>query len=379
MVADGGRRGYQHLLDAFWDEARSYGLPLPTEEPVKASSFCTARPKITTDLLRHMLHELATKAFEGENVPHEWHGRRVFAIDGAKINLQRSPDLHEHFGTPEGAHCPQILLSVLLDVCAKLPVDLMVSRFASCERSHLFEMLPSLAPGDVLVLDRGYPSHEVLQALDQDEIDFLVRVPSSHTFAIIDEMQSDGCNDRAFRLDPPDGAPSDWRALDLRAVRITAPDGSESFFLTTLRRTEFSRKQLSELYHMRWEVEEHFKLLKGPYIGQGQFRSKSPSGVLQEVHALVLFLAVTRLCMCTAANATGRDYDSLSQKAAVLGFAAYVTRILLAHDEDHALRSLHQLILRITRTREKKRPHRTYPRRSFRPRLRWGPSGRVGG
>lgn len=65
MVADGKRRGYQHVLDAFWDEARSYGLPLPTEEPVKASSFCTARPKITTDLLRHMLHELATYLFSG--------------------------------------------------------------------------------------------------------------------------------------------------------------------------------------------------------------------------------------------------------------------------------------------------------------------------
>ena len=126
-------------------------------------------------------------------------------------------------------------------------------------------------------------------------------------------------------------------------------------------------------------LEEPFTLLTGPYIGQGQFRSKSPSGVLQEIHALVLFLAITRLCMCTAANATGRDYDSLSQKAAVLGFAAYVTRILLAHDEEHALRSLHQLILRITRAREKKRPHRSFPRRSFRPRLRWGPSGRVGG
>ena len=71
-------------------------------------------------------------------------------------------------------------------------------------------------------------------------------------------------------------------------------------------------------------------------------------------------------------------YDSLSQKAAVLGLAAYVTRILLAHDEDHALRSLHQLILRITRARERKRPQRTNPRRSFRPVPRWGPNGRRG-
>ena len=36
MVADGNRRGYRHLLDGFWDEARSYGLELPTDTPVSA-------------------------------------------------------------------------------------------------------------------------------------------------------------------------------------------------------------------------------------------------------------------------------------------------------------------------------------------------------
>ena len=34
MVGDAGRSGYRHLLDAFWDEARSYGLELPTDKPV---------------------------------------------------------------------------------------------------------------------------------------------------------------------------------------------------------------------------------------------------------------------------------------------------------------------------------------------------------
>ena len=93
MVADGNRRGYQLLLDGFWDEARSYGLELPTEEPVSAASFCTARHKITPDLLRHMLHEIASTSLETNGKSQRWYGKRVFAIDGTKINLQRSPDL----------------------------------------------------------------------------------------------------------------------------------------------------------------------------------------------------------------------------------------------------------------------------------------------
>ena len=380
MVADGNRRGYQHLLAGFWDEARSYDLKLPTQEPVSAASFCTARHKITSEQLRHMLHGLAADFFDDVFGPEQrWHGRRVFAIDGTKINLQRSPDLEAAFGIPDSGYCPQVLVSVLLDVCAKAPVDVEVSPFASSEREHLLSMLPRLERGNVLVLDRGYPSHEVLQALVLAGIDFLIRVPSSNSFAVIDELRESDGDDFLYYVDPPEGSPPEWGRIILRAVRLRGPDGTESFFLTTLRRQEFSRAQLRNLYHMRWEAEEFYKLLKGPYIGQGQFRSKSPAGVRQEIHALVLYLAIARVLMATAAKATGTDYQSMSQKSAVLGLAAYVTRLFLAADSDFALRDLHALLHRIARVPYKRRPGRAAPRVSFRPRLRWGPSGRVRG
>jgi hypothetical protein len=379
MVADGNRRGYQHLLAGFWDEARSYGLELPVDTPVSAASFCTARHKITPQLLRQMLHDLASVSRETAFKSQRWFGRRVFAVDGTKINLQRSPDLEAAFGVPDGCYCPQVLASVLLDVCAKTPVDVEVSPFASSERADLLAMLPRLERGDVLVLDRGYPSHEVIQALVARGIDFLIRVPSANTFAVVDELRESDGDDYLYHVDPPEGSPSQWGRLTLRAVRLQRPDGTESFFFTTLRRRDFSRAKLSNLYHMRWEAEEFYKLLKGPYIGQGQFRSQSPEGIRQEIHALVLFLAIARMLMVTAAKASGTDYDSMSQKSAVLGLAAYVTRLFLAAEPERALHELNALLHRIARVPYKRRPRRAYPRVSYRPRLRWGPCGRVGG
>lgn len=380
MVADGNRRGYQLLLDGFWDEARSYGLELPTDEPVSAASFCTARHKITPDLLRHTLREVASTTFPSTfGASRRWHGRRVFAVDGTKVNLQRSPDLEYAFGVPEGAYCPQVLVSVLFDVCAKAPVDIEVDSFATSEREHLFSMLPSLASGDILVLDRGYPSHEVLQELVHDDLDFLIRVPASHSFSVIDELRESDGDDYLYRLDPPPGSPPEWDSITVRAIRLKTPDGDESFFFTSLRRSEFSRQQLRELYHMRWNVEEFYKLFKSAYVGQGQFRSKSPTGIRQEIHALILFLAITRILMATAAKAHNADYDSVSQKSAVLGLAAYMTRLFLSTDHDYALRELQALLRRFVRNPCKPRPGRTAPRVSFRPRLRWGPTGRQGG
>ena len=48
MVADGNRRGYRHLLDAFWDECASHHVLLPTERPVSAPAFCQARSKLSS-------------------------------------------------------------------------------------------------------------------------------------------------------------------------------------------------------------------------------------------------------------------------------------------------------------------------------------------
>ena len=380
MIADAGRRGYRHLLPAFWDEARSFDLPLPTRDPVSAPSFCAARHKITSEQLHHILREVATTSLDTAfGAARRWHGRRVFGVDGTWLNLQRGDELARAFGVPEGAHCPQAMMSVLLDVCAKAPVDLRVAPFASSERDHLLAMLPSLQPGDIVVLDRGYPSHEVLQELVGAKVDFLIRVPATHTFGLIDDLRESRGNEYLYWLDPPQGSPPDWKRLKLRAVRLRGPSGETSYFITTLWRESFSRAELRKLYRMRWEAEEHFKLMKGPYIGQGQFRSKTAAGVEQEIHALNLFLLIARVLMATVSKDTGAEPSTLSKKAAVLGLAAYVTRLFLCADSERAERELRALLERVSRTREKQRRRRSFPRVSYRPRLRWGPSGRCGG
>jgi len=380
MVADGGRRGYGLLLDDFWDQARSHGLPLPTERSISAASFCRARPKITSELLRLMLHEVASMSLESSFASQRWRGRRVFAADGTKINVQRSDDLERAFGIPRGGHCPQILVSVLFDVCAKLPIDVEIDPCASCERDQLLNMLSSLAAGDVLVLDRGYPAHRVFQELTHAKVDFLIRVPATNTFAVVDQLHASGGAEVVEWLYPPDGSPESWQPIKVRVVRLDMPDGSESFFVTSLRDESFTRTRLSELYHMRWEAEEFYKLVKGPYIGQGQFRSKSPEGIRQEVHALMLFLAITRVVMAATAKSAGVEYVTLSQKAAVLSVGCYITRLFLtSQDGAHAASQLRALLERVARARYKRRPDRAAPRRSFLPRRRWGPQGHVRG
>jgi len=278
-----------------------------------------------------------------------------------------------------GSHCPQALLSVLVDLCTRTPVDLEISGYATSERGHLYRILESLEKGDVLVLDRGYPSHELLQYLCEARIEFLIRVPASHAFKAIDQIRADGCNDHQVMLESPEHSPSEWAPLDVRLISIEGPDEKTAYFISSLSSHDASRDEIAGLDRLRWEAEEFFKLMKSEYVGQRQFRSKSVSGIRQEIHAIVLLLALTRVSMSSALEQHPTEPNvQLSQKGAYLALSNFLTRILLHDDDDARHRAMTALIERSARNRERRRPNRSFARCSFRPGPRWGPGGRRG-
>lgn len=268
-------------------------------------------------------------------------------------------------------------MSALVNVMTQIPNDVVIGRYGACERQLLLDHLSVLEAGDVLVLDRGYPSHELLRILRDSEIDFLVRVPATHTFDVITAFRESGGGDYRVMLPPADDARRGAEPIELRAVKLTNPNGDESFYLTSLRRAHFSRAQIAELYRLRWQAEELFKLEKSAYFDQRQFHARTALGVRQEILAQAIYVVVARFLLATAAQHVDARYHDLSVKSAVLALADYLTRLCL-DDPDRALRSLPRLIDRVARTRDKRRPGRSCPRRSFKPGPRWGPNGRRG-
>ena len=363
MVADSNRRGIRHLLAAFWADAEEIGLQLPRETPVSAPSICNARGRLNSEVFRDILYKLADCADAGVAARGEktWRGRRVYVVDGQKLNLRRSEELDRHFGTPESAYCPQALYSVLVDVCARMPVDFELDGHRTSEREHLGRMLDSLESGDVLTLDRGYPSHALFQDLASRSIDFVVRVPASQSFAAIDQFRMSGKQDDTVTIEVPEDAPEQWQSQTLRLVRSEGPDGS-AFYLTSLDVDAASHADIAALYRMRWEAEEYFKAFTSEYAGQRLFRSIKASGIRQEVGALTLLYAMSRIVAATANERLEVDGAYLSQKAAVLAMGALLMKVSLAPDASHAMQFIERTIQRLLHTLDHSRPGRSYPR-----------------
>ena len=370
MAGDSGRRGYGQLLDAFWSEAQRAGIRLPQAEPVTAPAFCNARMK----LLPGLFEELLTMVCETLEANHPevvlWHGRRVFAVDGCRFNLQRSCALEAEFGVPHGGHCPQALVSALYDVIGGMPYAATIAPGASCERKELLKLLPRLRTGDILVLDRGYPSFEVLQACVDADIDVVVRVPMTGTFEALNTFVQSGGDDYRLLLRP---------GLEVRAVRIDCSDKEPWYLLTSLRRADVTLSQMGLLYHLRWVIEEFFKLLKSDHFSQRQFHAKSVAGVEQEIQVQLLFAAIARLLAAQAAKDNDVPLHDIVTKSSILALAEHVVQIFLLDDHERSSADHPRLLRRVARQRLRRRPNRSCPRRSFKPGPRWNSRGRVGG
>lgn len=375
MVGDANRRGYRHILDAFWDECSSHGVPLPTNEPVTAGAFCQARDKISGRLIQHLLREASSKFNAEFEDCSSWHGRRAYAVDGSKFNLGRSRELASHFGRPKGAHISQALVSSLVNVASTLPHDVRIAPYASCERALLAEHLEVLEPGDIVVLDRGYPSRDVFRDLMACQVDFLARAPNSSTFKAIEAFRQSGEIDSPITVCTPKGVKA-MDPIELRAIRLRNGDGEESFYVTSLPLSDFSHADLAELYRLRWQAEELYRTQKASYFDQHQFHARSVAGVEQENFAQGLFVVIARVLMATAAR-SAEEYGALSIKSGILGLAAYVTRICL-DDPESAASWMPRLLAWIARTRDKPRPGRSFPRKSFKPASKWRPGGHRG-
>ncbi len=376
----GGSLGYRQMLDGFWARAADDGVELPCEAPVSAQAFSAARRKIPAEFVRETLVAAAAEfdADFGERL--RWHGRRLLAIDGAKRHCRRSTELEREFGSDAGGYYPQMLVCALYDVVAEVPIDAVVGRGASCERSHLMTLCRSVRPGDVVVADRGFPSFDVFAWVLSCDADFVVRLPKSNGFKAVDDFIATGAREAVVRLPRPAGArtPTEVAEIPVRLVRVERRDGEFWILATSLPTDEFPAAVIADAYTRRWRIETAYGLLVADYFEQAMFHSKSADGVRQEVFAQMLFVVLSRAVMAAVARTSGIPYSDLSRKTAVLATGEGLIRLLRTGDPERYPDFLRRLLRRIARTLERPRPGRSAPRRSYLPRPKWTPAGRRG-
>ena len=284
-------RGYATVLEQLWEQCRALDLHLP-QRPVTPAAICRARAKVDEQVFLR-IHRAVLAEFPPDTPHSLWRGHRTFAVDGSKLNLPR-PLLESGYRTPgPSAYYPQGLLSCLYRLQSRLPIDFGLHAHAD-ERHAARLHLDALAPGDVVVYDRGYYSCALLQAHLQRGLHAVFRLQAnanSEFQAFIQSAQTEALVTLAAPAEVCSPQPAAKRSgLRVRLVKYTAGPTVFSLATTLLDAQRYRQQDLARLYHGRWSVEEYYKSAKQMLVLE-QFRGRSERLVRQE---LLLFLRLFR-------------------------------------------------------------------------------------
>lgn len=382
MIRPGKRFGYQEVLNRFYSDTGLTHQEGSDQKPPDKGAFCRARQKLPLDLFRELFSGAVTKAQEmaaklGETT---WHGFRVLAIDGTKKTMPYSEQLEAFFGIPSGSSFPQMLTCVLYDVLAKVPLDAVYGPFATSERTMARLLYKDLKKSDLLLMDRGFPSFEVLSEMLSLGFQFMVRLPITGLFKEIRAFLDKGRVDGILTIHPPASLVKELRKqgkpipapICLRVVKIKLPDGKKTLFVTTLLdKTTYSLTQLRDLYHKRWQEEEFYKLTKG-LLEAENFRGKCTLLIGQELMAIHLYCLLTRILIMESALSRQVPIDEIPQQAAFLAVSRYLDKIWTCSNVDQIRLLLQMCIVEIGWGKYKARPNRSFPRKSKSSYGKWG-------
>lgn len=355
------RAGLQPELDAFFDHALGSN---ETRAPSK-SALCQARRQLRPEALRDLIGHSARVFAECSAVPH-WHGRRVLALDSTTLRVPDVSECAEFFGgmtTSCGRFRPLARASAVLDVAREAFVDAVLGDYAEDDRTLAAHHLAALGPGDLLVMDRGYPSRDWLGQLCRHGVAFCARI--GPPWAQVKRFVRGDRDDARVDLGTPE------QPLPLRLVRAVLPNGSMLVLVTNLLDGAIAPADFAQLYRSRWRVEEAFKLIKA------RLQVENWSGTLPHTVEQDFYASLVRANCAAVLALAARPEEARLQEPAVdakgwrvklnrtltlKSLRHYLPRLLLALDLNLALDRLIER-LRAPTAVERTRPDRKAPRK----------------
>ncbi|GHT62462.1 hypothetical protein AGMMS50239_15850 [Bacteroidia bacterium] len=292
----------QRDLDKFFKSVKQADFNI---RAVTKGAFSTARSKLNPEAFKR-LNTVAVDTFYQEAEHYLWGGHRVLAVDGSRLVLPNHRSIKEEFGEhgfgPKADSIRSLAIcSMLYDVFNKVTIDSQIASFSVSERALLKLHLSHVKQGDLLLLDRGYPSFWLLFLLQAKGIEYCVRLNEDGMQQVKDFIEG-GEKERTVRFTLPGksrGHLADYpeyqvkgKEISCRLITVDLGDGKKEILCTSLLDTEnYPQEEFEELYHYRRDEEEAYKLLKCR-IELEDFSGKTATAVKQDFHAKIFLMSL---------------------------------------------------------------------------------------
>jgi len=284
------------------------GLAGPVPARPSGSALRQARQRLGAaplkalfDLLRGPVATTAPQA--------RWRGLLVVAVDGTLLPV---PDTPANLAVFSKQRCnggaggyPQLRLTALVACGTRAVIGAVFGPTTTGELEYAGRLAGDLRTGMLLLGDRNFAAADLLNRLAATGADLLVRCKSGRRLPVVAR-----CGDGSFltRI----GALT-VRVVDAEIGVVTSRETRTGHYrlLTTLTDpSAHPAAELVRLYHERWEIETAYAELKSTILGGRVLRARTPTGVEQEVWALLIAYQVLRTAMTDATDSVpGTDPD----------------------------------------------------------------------
>ena len=360
------KRSLQDELDEFFKlESRE---DVAAREVTK-SAFTQARKKLHAGAFIE-LNTVQVDYFYDHFPYRTWNGFRLWAVDGSTAQLPNTPDIVDHFGLFDDS-VPLARVSQMFDVLNDVTADALIGPMAAGEREYAACHFEEIGPGDLTLLDRGYPAFWLFALIVSKGADFCARTPVG-VWGVVDKFVASGLIEQIVDLRPGASAIKECQARNLptdpikvRLLRIDLDNGEIEVLITTLLDAQcYPYSEFKDLYHQRWPVEEDYKVVKLRTEVEN-WSGKSALSVYQDFHAKVFTKNLTAILAFPAQEEVNQQSQG-KKYAYQINFTQALSKmkdtVVLLFQRTEALRILTRLWEVMTQTIEPIRPGRKYPR-----------------
>jgi Transposase DDE domain len=292
-------KSIQRELNSFFKTVRGKDYDI---QEVTKGALTQARAKLKPEAFIEMNQAAVAQFYEG--APYWlWKDYRLLAVDGSTLNLPDQPSVAGEFGVLHAGCNADVKrsmarISICYDVLNLAVLDARIDKYVTSERALLNHHLDQIEfkNGDLLLLDRGYPSIALMYELHQKGIHFCMRM-KTEWWKEVEQMVAKNETDKivSFQLPPKDRAlmklyNSQSKTVSCRLSVIDLGNGEKEVLCTALMDSDScSLVDLKELYHYRWGAEEAYKLLKCR-MDLEVFSGKTAISVKQNFYAKIIMM-----------------------------------------------------------------------------------------
>lgn len=267
------KKSLQLELDDFFTKVKG------SDVNVSKQAFSQARQKISPKAFIKMSDEIIRWFYRDTDFK-KYRGYRLLSIDGMVLELNNTDSLRKEFGyvKNQSTQVARARSSGLYDVENDMVLACKIGKYGSSERAFAEEMIEHLcelgSSNDLILFDRGYPSREFIQFLDEKNIKYLMRVSTAFLNVVINAPKEDQIIEVKYK----------GKSIKMRVLKFDLDSGEKEILISNIFEESFTVADFKKLYFKRWGIEVKYNELKNK-LQIENFTGETPIAIEQDFYA----------------------------------------------------------------------------------------------